>query len=84
MKAWPDLSPYLPVGRLDKKRQLEGDDTMFLVFEGPDSTLARALLNASIVLALSITFCLAPKMSESIFGTFAAGRSGLGYSLAIS
>ena len=27
---------------------------------------------------------LVPMMSESIFSTFAAGRSGLGYSLAIS
>ena len=67
MKAWPNLSPYLTVGHLDKKRQLGDDDTLLMVFEGPDSTFARALLNASIVLALSIAFCLAEKGSSASF-----------------
>ena len=50
VKVWPNLSLYLTVRRFDKKRQLGDEDTMLLVFEGPDSTFGRALLNASIVL----------------------------------
>ena len=71
--------PVLTVRHLDKKLQLEGDDTMFLVFEGPYSTLAKALLNASIVLAILITFCLAqgPKNRSPL----ASPRSSLQISL---